>query len=208
MELEELKNIWQSDKQTVRFNEAELASMLNGSSRSLVDKLKKSVWFELTFTLVAGLAFLAYALMLPSGALKWVTISILVLFVAYAIYYVKKILLLNRFNSADNNLKTNLEKLVLSLNSYLKFYKRSYTVLYPVYFGLGIIFGAMQTGPDVFFKRTQDPYWLSLLLGIAILFYILSTLFTNWFFKKLYGNHIAKLEALLQELKGEDREVS
>ena len=207
MELDELKNIWQNKKQSLRFNEAELAIMLKGYSRSLVDKIKKSVWFELVFTLLAGMAFLTYAIMLPSGMLKWITVSILVLFVAYAVYYVKKILLLNRFNPTEDNLKNNLATLVTSLNSYMKFYKRSYTVLYPVYFGLGIVFGALEIGSEVFFHRVKDPSWLALIAGVAVVFYILSSLFTNWYFKKLYGNHIAKLTTLLHDLEFEEQDL-
>src|SRR5688500_15071107 len=99
MELEELKNIWKnSNTEFQPKNEAQLFTMLKGRSRSLVEKLKRSVWFELIFTLIASVAFLIYALMLPSGALKWTTVSILILFVIYSFYYVKKLLLLNSFN--------------------------------------------------------------------------------------------------------------
>ena len=45
MELDELKHIWK--KTDVDFHpkgEAELASMLKGNSKSIIDKLKRSVW--------------------------------------------------------------------------------------------------------------------------------------------------------------------
>lgn len=201
MELEELKNIWQKNKEGFHpKGEAELATMLKGNSTSLVDKLKRSVWFELIFTIVAGVAMLAYAIKLPDGALKWTSVSILFLFVVYSFYYIKKILLLNQFQPGDDHLKANLEKLIENMSSYLNFYKRSYTLLYPVYFCLGLLFAALETGSDRFFETMSDPRTILYLLALAGVLYFLSTWFTSWYLEKLYGNHLRKLNLLLQEL--------
>src|SRR5688572_9301172 len=129
MELNELKDIWK--KTDARFQpkaESELASMLKRNSTSVVMKLKRSVWFELIFTFVSGIVLLIYALTLPSGALKWTSVSIIAVFVPYTFYYIKKLILLNNFKGGDDNLKANLERLVDNLESYLKFYKRSYSL--------------------------------------------------------------------------------
>jgi hypothetical protein len=209
MELDELKDIWKKTKSEFQLkSEIQLASMLNGTSRSVVEKLKRNVWFELIFTVAAGLALLLYAFMLPSGAWKWTTISILVLFVAYSFYYVKKLSLLNRFNSGDENLKANIERLVASLNSYLRFYKRSYTILYPVYFGLGLLFVALETGSTLFFQKLTEPKLLASLLGLGALFFLISRVFADWYLKKLYGNHLDKLKSLLLELNADEAELA
>ncbi|MBT1705907.1 hypothetical protein [Chryseosolibacter indicus] len=201
MELEELKDIWQKNRSGFQpKDEAELASMLRGSSKSIVGKLKRSVWFELAFTFISGLALLTYALTLPSGALKWTSVSILVLFVAYSFYYIKKLLLLNAFNKGDDHLKANLERLTNSLTSYLSFYKRSYTVLYPVYFCLGLLFVGLESGSDHFFEIISKPKRILSLVAMAALLFFLSTWFTNWYLKSLYGNHLLKLKSLLNEL--------
>src|SRR5687767_4692321 len=118
MELEDLKSIWKNSEHFRLKNEAEIASMLKGTSQSIIAKLKRSVWFELIFTMVAGLGLFVYALTLPSGAPKWTSISILVLLVVYSFYYVKKLMLLNRFDPASGNLKSNLENLVDNFSSY------------------------------------------------------------------------------------------
>src|SRR5688572_19822912 len=129
MELEDLKSIWKNGEPFRQKDEAEIASMLRGNSQSIVSKLKKSVWFELFITMAAGIALLVYALTLPSGALKWTSTSILVLLVAYSFYYVKKIMLLNRFDSSNENLHSSIKNLYDNLSGYLKFYKRSYAIL-------------------------------------------------------------------------------
>jgi hypothetical protein len=43
---------------------------------------------------------------------------------------------------------------------------------------------------------------ITLLLG-AGLFFIISTWLTTWYLKKLFGNHLEKLEGLLRELESE-----
>jgi hypothetical protein len=201
MELDELKNIWKKTPAAFHLkDEAQLALMLQGKSKSIVEKLKRSVWLELMFTTVAGILLLIYALYLPSGSLKWTSVSILVLFVGYSFYYVKKLLLLAHFNPADHNLRSNLETLTDNLESYLKFYKRSYTILYPVYFCLGILFGGLQTGSQKFFQIITQPKTIIELVVVALLFFLLSTWVANWLFKRLYGNHLEKLKLILKDL--------
>jgi hypothetical protein len=203
MELDDLKDIWKKNPPEFKVkNEVELALMLKGSSKSIVDKLKRSVWFELIFTIIAGIVFLGYALTLESGSFKWTSISMTALFVVYSFYYVKKLSILNRFNPGEGNLKTNIDNLITSLTSYLKFYKRSYTILYPAYFVLGLIFGAIERGADQFINSLSKPSVIISLVSLAIFFFFSSTFLTTWWLKKLYGNHLEKLKNLAHELEG------
>lgn len=201
MELDELKDLWKKNDAVFQpKEESELASMLRGNSKSIVDKLKRSVWLELIFTTVSGIALLVYALTLPSGAGKWTSVSIIAIFVAYSFYYIKKLMLLNSFDANRGNLRVTLESLIASLSSYLKFYKRSYTILYPVYFCLALLFGAIERGFDSFVANLSKPVTIFYLLGFATVFYIGSTWLVKFILKKLYGNHLEKLKLLLKDL--------
>jgi len=149
MELDELKSIWKNTTPGFRSkDESEIALMLKGQSKSIIDKLKRNVWFELIFTLAASIGMLIYALTLPSGALKWTSVSALILFVSYLFFFAKKLMLLNQYGLANENIKSNLELLVKNLDSYLKFYKRSYAILYPLYFFLMLFFIGLERGAD------------------------------------------------------------
>lgn len=202
MEIDELKYIWQKQHEGFQpKDEAELASMLKGNSRSIIGRLKRNVWFELVFTFLGGLALFAYALTLPEGGLKWTSLSIPVLFALYSAYYLKKLRLLNRFDPANDHMKANLQRLVRRLKDYLRFYKRSYSVLYPVYFVLFLLFTAIEQGATGFVNRVSRPeIFITLSLG-AVLFFVGSRWLTSWYLKKLYGNHLDKLEGLLKELE-------
>lgn len=201
MELDDLKDIWKQQTSAIPLKgEAEIAAMLKGTSKSIVGKLKRSVWIELILSLVAGLAVAAYAFTLPSGALKWMSISIPLIFIAYAIYYIKKLMLLNKFDSMSENIRSNIETLINNLSGYLRFYKRSYTILYPVYFCLGVLFSFLERGTDKMLNALQQPKTIFLLIVVAVVFYISSTWLVDWLLRKLYGNHLQKLKTLLHDI--------
>ena len=203
MELEELKSIWKSNEPTFQpKDDKEIATMLKGRSVSIIDKMKRNVWFELIFTILVSVGLLIYAFTLPSGALKWTSTSFILMCLGYTIFYVKKIMLLNRFNPAKENMRANLVTLIDNLSSYLKFYRRSYTIFYPVYFCVGLLFGAIEQGTEAFLENIIRPKTIILLTAFTALLFFLSTKFTNWYLKKLYGNHLEKLKTLLNDIHG------
>ena len=203
MELEELKSIWKNSEPVFQpKDEKEIATMLKGRSISIIDKLKRNVWFELILTIVVSVALLVYALSLPSGGLKWTSISFILMCLGATFYYVKKIIMLNRFNPANENIRGNLVALIDNLTAYLKFYKRSYTVLYPVYFCVALLFGAIERGAEAFFENLMRPRTIILLTFLTGVLFFVSTWFANWYLKKLYGNHLDKLKNLLSDIHG------
>jgi hypothetical protein len=202
-ELEDLKQIWKGHEQGYEpKQESEIVLMLQGKSNSIIGKLKRNVWVELIFTIGCSIALGVYAITLEAGAVMWTTISLLVLFAAYLFYYIKKLMLLGRFDASSGNMKSSLESLYRKLSVYISFYRKSYAVLYPVYFFLGIFFGALDTGLDGFLNRMRDPKTVILLVVLTGGFFVLTFIATNFYLKKLYGNHLAKLKELLDELQG------
>ena len=202
MELDELKSIWKNNAPGFQSkDESEIALMLKKQSTSIIEKLKRSVWFELIFTTMGGIALLVYALTISHGVLKWFSVSALILFVGYLFYYGKKLMLLNRYGMANENIKSNLELLVNNLDSYLKFYKRSYTILYPICFCLMLLFIGLERGADEFITAITKPEKIVTLILLAVFFFFCSTWLTKWFLKKLYGNHVEKLKCLLRDLE-------
>lgn len=205
MELEDLKSIWKSSDPAFQpKNEQEIALMLKGKSVSIINKLKRNVLFELAVAIAASIGLIIYAFSLETGALKWTSISLLLMCLAYSIVYVKKLLLLNRFQALDGNLRDTISLLVESLTSYLKFYKSSYAILYPVYFMLGILFSILERGPDEYLeflsKTSTLIYTVLVVCAFAAVFFFVSTMGANWYLKRLYGNHLEKLKSILKEL--------
>ncbi|MDL5049236.1 hypothetical protein QQ054_24790 [Oscillatoria amoena NRMC-F 0135] len=201
-ELDDLKSIWKQQPQGADAkNTDEIARMLHGKSTSIVSRLKRSVWFELSFTVVCGIALAAYGLQAKSGQLAWMVLTLSVIFAAYILYYIKKLMLLSRYELSHGNLKTNLENLINGLSAYLSFYKRSYTILYPVFFCLGLLFGAIDAGLDNFIQRFKQLSFLIWFILVTGVFMVGVYKITDWYLQKLYGNHLEKLKGLLNELE-------
>ncbi|NJM26400.1 MAG: hypothetical protein HC859_13860 [Bacteroidia bacterium] len=202
MELDEFKELWkQHDPSFEPKNEAELAAMLKGKSKSIIAKLKRSVWFELLVTIVTGLLLVYFSFSMPDGYMKWIFTSFLVMFLAYIVYYVMKLRLLNTFDASEDHLRAHLERLINDLTGYLKFYRKSYTYLYPFYFFLMLLFIEIDRGKEEFFNQLSQPKTILSLLGFCVLFSLAAIWFTNWYLKKLYGNHLEKLRNLLNDLE-------
>jgi hypothetical protein len=200
-ELEDLKQIWKSHEQGYQpKKESEIVLMLQGKSHSIIGKLKRNVWVELIFTIACSIVLGVYTVTLEAGAIMWTIISLLILFAAYLFYYVKKLMLLGKFDASDENMKNSLENVYEKLSAYVSFYRKSYTVLYPVYFFLGILFGALETGLEGFLVSIQNPKTVVLLLVLTGGFFVFTFIATNFYLKKLYGNHLIKLKELLDEL--------
>jgi hypothetical protein len=201
MELEDLRSIWkQSEPDFQRKDEAQIGLMLKGKSMSIIAKLKRSVWFELIFALIVSIVLLIYAITLKPGTFKWTAISLLLMCLGSSIYFTKKLVLLNRFQEVNENLHITLSLLIINLKGYLKFYKNSYTILYPVYFLLALVFGALERGPKKYMEFLMQPSIIIYLLLMAGIFFFMNTWFANWYIKKLYGNHLEKLQGLLDDL--------
>jgi glucan phosphoethanolaminetransferase (alkaline phosphatase superfamily) len=199
MELDDLKQIWHRKESFLRKHEQEIAMMLKGSSKSPIAKLKRNLWFELIYTGVAWLIMLYYALTLPSGALKWSFISFLVLFLGYMMYYLQQLRLFRDFET-KKDLRTNLEHLVGELDKYIRFYRLSYSVLYPVFLVLILLFVIIDRGMDNFLDHISSVKTLVTLLFLVGLFFASSLWFANWYLKRMYGNHIDKLRELLKDI--------
>lgn len=200
-ELDDLKSIWKQQSSGFEAkNEEEIARMLQGRSSSIVSKLKRSVWFELAFTIVCGIGLAAYGLYAKSGQLAWMVLTLSVIFAIYILYYVKKLRLLSKYDLNRENLKNNLQHLVDGLSTYLSFYRRSYTILYPVFFCIGLLFGAIDAGLDNFLHRFTQISFLIWFVLVTTIFMVGVYKITEWYLKKLYGNHLEKLKALLTEL--------
>ena len=201
MELDDLKTIWkQNGLEFHQKGEAEISLMLKSKSMSIISRLKRNVWFELIIAVLSSIALLVYAIGLKNGALKWSSISILLMTLGASVYFVKKLLLLNRFEEMNENLHDTLALLIASLNSYLKFYKNSYAILFPIYFFLALLFGALERRPGKYIEFILQTSVIIYLLLFAVLFFVTSTWAANWYIKKLYGDHLAKLQELYDDL--------
>lgn len=198
-----MKSIWKSSEPSFQPKDpGEIAAMLSRNSLSIVDKLKRNVWIDMIITLITSVGLLIYAMTLPSGATKWTYVAILSTLLLYVFYYIKKIALLRRFDPVANDVRTHVEGLISTLSGYLEFYRRSYTVLYPVFFFVVLMLIGIDQGASSLFHSLQQPVNIISLVLLAVCYYYLSTKVVRWFLNRLYGRHLEKLKNLLTDIHG------
>ncbi len=199
-DLDKLKSIWQKAPASATRQKEDIARMLQGESFSVVSRLKRNVRAELLFTLITALALLYVGLAATNPRLTWLIWVLLAISLMYLLYYINKLRTLSRFSMTEGNLKNNLQNLTEALRGYLKFYRLSYVILYPAFFIAVLWKTAYDVGADTFFSAFEDTSFLLLFIGLASVILAASYIFTSWYLRKLYGNHLKKLQGILNQL--------
>lgn len=212
MELEDLKAIWQDRPETSRRQQSgwqqtsqqqddrqqtsrQIRALLRKRSRGLVAKMKRNLFGELLLVLVIyipAILFYLFEFREKDPATGW---ALLLLLLCFTGYYYRKNKLLNDMQRPDAAIRANLERQLLTLRKYIRFYTIAGTILVPV-MGILALLPWFLTGPE----RWKGAGICTLVL-VPITF--LSYRANLWGMNRLYGRHIKKLKGLLEEMDEE-----
>lgn len=200
MELEELREIWHQPIAQEERNEAEIVALLGLKSRSLVSRLRQSVWFELTVTCVASILLIAYLLTLPAGPMRSTIFSLITLFAIFAFIYTRKLWILGHFTKMNGSLRENIEHITGKTKRYILFFYGSYIVLYPLFYCLTLSFVALETGWDYFLETFITPGFIADLIVFLGVYIIVAFWLTRWYLQRLFGDYLQQLNTILEDL--------
>ena len=213
MELEALKEIWREagDKTSSQPANAEIIGMLNKSSQSPIAKMKRNVLKEtvLVIVLLGGIAIYYFiAFKSQFNIIAWFYTGLAVLF---GLYYYRKWKLLDGMQCVACQVKSNLQRQVQALESYIRFYLLAGTVVVPLIFVfLGLIFyykfpaGAFYIIFPPIYKSTRAVIGASIIWVISLSLVSLVTFCGNrYFINRLYGRHIRQLKQILDQMEDE-----
>ncbi|MGB4773066.1 MAG: hypothetical protein WBP58_16510 [Chitinophagaceae bacterium] len=202
MELEQWKDIWkkQEDSPTPSLRE-----ILGKPSNSPIAKMKRNLVLELITLLLSFGAIVVYYLSAYKGKFQevgWIYFFIIILFV---VYFILKYRLLTRMECMACEVKSNLMKQVHTLEKYVRFYLIAGTALIPIMIIFFYIFSWMHfpQGRGLFLMPSDST---SLFTSLLILFLLCLTstigmyYLNKWYIRKLYGNQIARLKTMLDQL--------
>jgi 4-hydroxybenzoate polyprenyltransferase len=210
MELDQWKEIWQAETPAEQTDSQKLRALLDRKSGSPVSKIKRNLNAELWVVLVTYGAMVIFYFFAFDGRMNEISWFMLVIAGLFVAYYLRKQKLLREMEYLNRQVKNNLEKQVESLERYIRFYLVSGTALVPfsmVFFGwLLQRKGRLSASDTIFFASEQNPLWRAILAWVVltslttlIMYYI-----NKWYVRKLYGRHVEKLRAILDEMKGDD----
>lgn len=208
VELENLKDIWKQqiqptiDKQNIEKQEIE--RLLKGRSTSILEKLKRNLLLEIAMFVVCLLLVSAVPFYFHSTPVTILCLmAVVVIFIPYLIYYIKKYNELKRFSVFHNDIKTSLQSLILQLEKFLKIYFYGSLLLSPfaVFISsIACLYEMKALGYLLYFDEFSKPT-LAIILSFALVFTLVSYPILKWYLRKLYGQHIETLKAYLKELE-------
>jgi hypothetical protein len=209
MELDELKIAFQKiDQQAPVVDAQHLDKMMRQKTHGPTDRIRKNLLWELLFCVLflVGIVYLGFY-----AQQRWfriyclVFVPVILVFTGVLIWLYQRIAYLQA--NADLPVRENTGKIRLLITAYCKNYMRFLIVLMPACAVLSVTLALMD--PSAHHVDTHINTWIKVkspVLMVSILIAYFTVLFaggyyfTKWYLKKLYGQHLIKLEKVLEEL--------
>lgn len=206
MELDQLKEMW-GDVATVKkvSSDEEIQAMLRKKSKSPIAKMKRNLFVEmLVVVILYGVTITDYFLTLK-GMMLGLAWLMLASFLLYMIYYVRKRKLLNDMECVSCEVKSNLQQQLRTLEKYIRLYLYLGTLFFPlIMIFTGVIL--FLYAPEVKNQQPAVPLWafVTALSVISLVLTIPMYFLNKWYMRKLYGQHVEKLKAIVNEMSAEE----
>lgn len=202
MELEQLKTIWKEE--VAPAPEGRLEELLRQRSRSPIAKMKRNLRFEVVLVLVTYAWAVWYYLQNFKGGMLAIAVLLFACWIFFMWYYIRKMQLLRQMECVTCEIKSNLQHQLTQLQSYIRFYVKAGTWLFPtvmVLTGLIIAFSNPVGAASTMFDSTSDfLLFLGILVGIALLLTVPVYFVNKWYVRWLYGQHVDKLQNIVNEI--------
>ncbi|SMO43735.1 hypothetical protein [Solitalea koreensis] len=205
MELENLKNAWK-DLQGLQTNEQksdlEIAEMLNNHSNDVINKIMKNIRMEMiVYAICMVLFYLPMYRLLNNLGGKIFMAVFYVMCIFFLLYYRNMMQYLKSFKQ-DASVRKNLTALVLKLEKFINVYYLSNLLLTPIVFVTVVFILIPKYVAEDINQYINDNPWAMIGMILIVLAMVGST---YWFIKsysqKIYGQHLQKLKASLEELE-------
>jgi hypothetical protein len=207
MDIDELK-IHLKDKLSTDHaarSQADFAALLNNRTLSVIDKLKKSIWFEIYSCIIIFAAFLYFSFIaaLNSVRIYFSVFSLLSLaFLVVLIYLLRKT---TQLSATSLPVKSNLQAIVTIIEEFTKRYFQFTMALIPICFVFAFYLGFTEKQPipqlDHATRIFNTP--LKMIVFASLYMAVLAVgiyYFTKWYIRKLYGKYLIQLKACIAEL--------
>ena len=210
MELDDLRRQWQQPETTPPpVSPAQLESLLAHRSTSLTEKMRRNAWVEAVLNVLVAVMLPFYIATRQSALYRMYGVAMLLLAVLmlyyyyYYYYYYRQLRLIRRMACAEGYVQAHLVAMSAGLRQLLRFYYRLTLTTGPLLLplALGFFVGQELARPGTF----RWPF----VGGIAVAFLFfgavlqVGAVYGPLCVRRLYGQHLDRLEASLRELGDE-----
>jgi len=205
MNLDDYKILRQKEEPGFSMKEvAEIAGHLRGKTMSVIDAIEKNLKLELAFAVLFLIFNLVMFMLLSQVFYLRIFTFLLLIFCLGFIYYVVKLLRYTMVQySMDAPVRKQLEQYILIISRFTRLYFQLTMVLVPLIFLLTFTAGYLDQSRSGDITLFTGARILRIYFGTALCWCFTMYFVSRWYIKKLYGNHLKKLKALLQELAEE-----
>ena len=216
MDLDQFKNELNTKLATEHINrsDADFEQLLNKKTGSFIDKIKKSLWFEIIFGFLLnfGFVYAAFDSNMHSLRIYFGVFSVIMyLFLFFLIYLLIRT---NQIKIADQSIKSNLNSYIHLIEEFIKRYLQFTMALIPICIFFASYLGYTDAHSEKLMTVYKSGYDLGAKMnGTQFLVFISATIvllslgiygmyhFTKWYLKKLYGNYLNELKQCILELQ-------
>jgi uncharacterized membrane protein len=208
MELDDLKLLLNTSIDgATKKSENEILVLLSANTKSLVSKLKRSIWIEIILTIACCILFSVFVFFSRYWAVRAyfsVSVIICIPFILVLILILQRIKILSY---TDLTVKQNVEQIHAILKYYIK--KANIATFFLLFFCLlySFIVSYLETKNNIhgiiLFGFKKSAFSLPFILFVIIYTIGLFTgmyYFSKWYFHKLYGQYLAELEICIKDL--------
>lgn len=215
MDLDQFKNELKTKLATDHANrsDVDIEQLLKKKTSSFIDKIKKSLWFEIIigFLLNFGFVYAAFDASMRSMRIYFGVFGVLMyLFLFFLIYLLMRTY---KIKTTDQTIKTNLASYILLIEEFIKRYLQFTMALIPICLVFAGYLGYSDGQADAVSKAYNSGYHFGAKMnGTQFSVFIISFIaiislgaygmyhFTKWYLKKLYGNYLTDLKACIADL--------
>lgn len=191
MELDDLKHIWQNagEESQPSMNAEALLRLTKQSSQNIIERLVRNIWYELVVSIFVVIAWFYYTLFYAEEHWRIGGLTMGIFMIASLGFYLWVLFRLKSISMADISLKESLTQLIKQFKLYIKAYTWLNILLIPFanFLGAYLILSPLEDG-----IKTSAM----IAVGMAPLMWWLM----RWYINRLYGQHLTRLESILQEL--------
>ncbi len=179
---------------------AQLEQLINGKSRSVIGKLKRSILFELLFTLLVIVVVIIIVLASNRYHFPGLSAFIITGCLVFGIYVWRLQQRIHFYQKNAASVKEKLQQIIHILQRYTRLYFQLTMILLPIAFIMGYVFAATEK-KQADSTNSYSIYGTLFYIAFAIVWSVLMYFFTKWYIKKLYGNYLQQLKDQLKELE-------
>ncbi|MGB0861564.1 MAG: hypothetical protein ACPG19_05995 [Saprospiraceae bacterium] len=209
MDLNEFKTLWKShtDHQikVKRIDIVAIKKVVKGKASHALSQLCNSILLDIIF-LVSFLAIGIVSMLLTEHQMiDVIVITSGIVFVPFFGFFIKEYFFLKKIELQTESLRQVLEKVIISLSKYVKWYFRAVIVLtiavVPIVIAL-VFYNADKTFSNPILELAKaDPQLYAVIYSVVLVSVLIGNyFFTKWYLQKLYGNYISTLKNCLDEL--------